>query len=134
MTDNKLNFDQHIDGMSKKATNLLNSCRRNLHMCSKEVKDSAYNMIVRPHLQYASTCGSPYTKRNIDKLEAVQRRAARFVLNLCDYHPTADLSGTIQKSPQWDSLQHRRADADLRMFYELRNNIVNIAISPICET
>ena len=54
--DNKLNFNQHIDDMSKKATNLLNLCRRNLDMCSKEVKNTAYNMIVRPHLEYASTC------------------------------------------------------------------------------
>ena len=53
----------------KKATNLLNLCRRNLHMCSKDVKNSAYNMIVRPHLEYASTCWNPYTKRNIDKLD-----------------------------------------------------------------
>ena len=69
--DNKLNFNQHIGDMSKKACNLLNLCRRNLHMCSREVMNSAYNMIVRPHLEYASTCWNPYTKRNIDKLEAV---------------------------------------------------------------
>ena len=131
MIDNELNFNQHIDDMSKKATNLLNLYRRNLHMCSREAKNSAYNMIVRPHLEYASTCWNAYIKRNIDKLEAVQRRAARFVLNLCDYHPTADLSGNIQKTLQWDSLQQRRAVADLCMFYELRNNLANIAIPPI---
>ena len=114
--------------MSKKATNLLNLCRRNIHICSKEVKNSAYNMIVRPHLEYASTCWNPYTKRNIDKLEAVQRRAARFVLNFYDYHPTADLSGKIQKTLQWDSLQHSRAVSDLCIFHKLRNNL---AIPPI---
>ena len=92
-------------------------------MCSREVKNSAYNMIVRPHLEYASTCWSPYNKRNMDKLEAVQRRAARFVLNFFDYHQTADLSGKIQKTFQWDSLQHRRADADLCMFHRLRNKL-----------
>ena len=129
--DNELNFNQHVDDMSKKATNLLNLCRHNLHMCSKEVKNSAYNMIVRPHLEYASTCWNPYTKRNIDKLEAVQRRAARFVLSFYDYHPTADLSGKIQKTLQWDSLQHRRAVADLCIFYKLRNNLANIAIPPM---
>ena len=125
--DNKLNFNQHIDDMSRKATNLLNLCRRNLHMCSKEVENSAYNMIVRPHLEYASTCWNPYTKRNIGKLEAVQRRAARFVLSFYDYH----LSGKIKKTLQWDSLQHRRAVADLCMFHKLRNNLANIAIPPI---
>ena len=105
MIDNKLNFDQHIDDMSKKVTNLLNLCRRNLHMCSKEARNSAYYMIVCPHLEYASACKNPYTKHNIhnickliyniDKLEAVQRRAAGFVLNFYDYHPNADLSVNI---------------------------------------
>ena len=50
------------------------------------------------------------------------------MLSHYDYHPTADLSGKIQKSLQWDSLQHRRAFSDLCMFYEPRNNI---AIPPI---
>ena len=117
--------------MSKKATNLLNSCRRNFHMCSKEVKNSAYNMIVSPYLEYASICWNPYIKRNIDKLEAAQSRAARFVLSFYDYHPATDLSGKIQKSLQCDSLQHRRAVADLCMFNKLINNIANIAIPPI---
>ena len=85
-------------------------------------------MIVCPHLEYASTCWNAYTKRNIDKLEAVQRRATRFVLNFYDYHPTVDLSGKIHKSLHWDLLQHHRAIADLCMFYKLRNNL---AIPPI---
>ena len=72
-------------------------------MSSKEVKNSACNMIVRSHLEYASTFWNPYTKRNIDKLEAAQRMAARFVQNVYDYHSTADLSGKNQKSLQWYS-------------------------------
>ena len=79
---------------------MLNLYYRNLHICSRGVKHSAYNMIVCPYLEYSSTCRNPYTKRNIDKLEAVQNRAARFVLSFYDYHPTADLSGRIQKSLQ----------------------------------
>ena len=47
--DNELGFSQHIVDMTIKATNLLNSCRRYLHTCSKDVKNSAYNMIVCPH-------------------------------------------------------------------------------------
>ena len=102
--------------MSKKATNVLRLCRCNLHTCSKEVKNLAYNMIVRPH---TSTCGNPCIKRNINKLEAVQRRAAGFVLSFYDYCLTADLSGKIQKSLQLDSLQHCRAVVVLCMFYDL---------------
>ena len=32
---------------------------------------------------------------------------------------------------QWDSLQHRRAVADLCMFHKLRNNLANITIPPM---
>ena len=96
-------------------------------MCSNEVNNSACNMIVRPHIEYASIFWNPYTECNIDKLEAVQRRVANFY----DYRPTADLSGTIQKYLQWDSLQHRRAVADMCMFYGLRNNLANITIPPM---
>ena len=129
MIDNELSFNRHIDVMSNKATNLLNLCHRNLHMCSNKVKDLAYNMIVR--LEYASTCCNPYTKRNIDKREAVQRWSARVVLSFYDCPPTADLSGNIQKSLQWDTLQHRRAVADLCMFHKLRSNLDNFAIPPM---
>ena len=55
-------------------------------MHSKEAKNPEYvvYMIVRPHLEYASTCWNPYTKRSMDKLEAVQRRSARFILSVYD--------------------------------------------------
>jgi len=36
---------------------------------------------VRPQLEYASSLWSPHTKRNIDKIEGVQGRAARATLN-----------------------------------------------------
>ena len=46
------------------------------------------------------------------------------MLNFYDYHPTADLSGKIQKTLQFDSLQNCRAVADLCMFYIKNKNIV----------
>ena len=61
MIYNKFSFTQYIDDMSKKATNQLNLCRRSIHMRSKEDKNSAHSMIVRPHHEYASTCWNPYT-------------------------------------------------------------------------
>ena len=128
---NKLSFNLHIDDMPKKAINLLNLCRRNLRMCSIEVKTSVYNMMGRPNPEYTLTCWNSNAKHEINKLETVLHRAARFVLSFHVYRPTADLSGKIQKSLQWDSLQHRRAVTDLSMFYKLRNNFANIAITPI---
>ena len=38
--------------------------------------------MVRPILEYASSVWDPHTTANIQKLESVQRRAARFCLKL----------------------------------------------------
>ena len=70
--DNRLSFNNHTDEITKKATNLLNLCRRNLHMCHQNIKETAYKAIIRPHLEYASPSWNPYTSRNINKIEAVQ--------------------------------------------------------------
>ena len=40
-----------------------------------------YFTYVQPILEYASTVWSPHIKADINKLEMIQRRAARFVLN-----------------------------------------------------
>ena len=41
----------------------------------------AYTTHVRPQLEYASTVWCPHTAQNIDSIEAVQRCAARSVMN-----------------------------------------------------
>ena len=121
--DNKLSFNEHIKEITKKATNLLNLCRRNLKMCSPKAKEIAYKALVRPHLEYASSAWSPYTKRAIDDIEAVQRRAARFVLGDYNYGPNSHLSLKMSNILKWQSLHHRRASHDLALFYKIRSGI-----------
>ena len=78
--DNKLSFNDHVYHITKQATNLLNLCFRNLNVCDPKAKETAYDSLIRPHLKFASSAWSPHASRNIDKIENVQRRAARFVL------------------------------------------------------
>ena len=53
--DSKLNFNQHIDGITNRAMKILNLGRRNLHMCDNSITETAYKALVRPRLEYAST-------------------------------------------------------------------------------
>ena len=78
----EISWDNHIDDITAKASRTLGFLRRNLTISSIELREKAHLVFVRPLLdRYASDVWDPYTKRNIDKIEAIQRRAARFVLN-----------------------------------------------------
>ena len=111
-----LSWDIHINNICNKANKILGFLRRNLKIGSTKVKDTAYKTFVRPILEYACTVWDPYTKDQIDQLEAVQRRAARFVVNR--YHNTSSVTAMIQ-ALQWPSLQHRRKIARLAMLKKI---------------
>lgn len=132
--DNKLSFNEHVDYITNKATKLLNLCRRNLYMCSKEVKETAYKSIVRPHLEYASSAWSPHTVKNIEKIEKVQRRSARFVLGNYNYGPCNSITSDIQNILKWPSLHHRRIAHDIHLMHKITNCLVNIQLPAIIHT
>ena len=55
--------------------------KRSLDKCSQEVKAEAYTTLVRPKLEYSSAVCDSYRKYQINKMEKIQHRAARFVLD-----------------------------------------------------
>ena len=96
--------------------------KRNLKIISTSVKNVAYNSLLRPSLEYACSVWDPYTQANVDKLEKVQRRAARFILN-DDYN--SSVSGMFTKL-HWDSLQARSQTHRLANFNKIHYGLVNM--------
>ena len=74
-----LKWTDHINDISKKANQTLGFLKRNIRVHSRDLKSTAFKTLVRPQLEYAPTVWSPYTDQAINKLESVQRRAARWV-------------------------------------------------------
>ena len=118
-----LSWNAHVDATVKKANNSLSFLRRNLARCPKDVKAQSYQTMVRPILVYASTSWDPHSKTNIEKIEAVQRRAARFVYG--DYKTTSSPSQMIADLG-WETLYHRRANAKLVMMYRITYGLIDI--------
>ena len=77
--NNKLSRAEHVSNTASKANKVLGLLRRNLNSCSPFVKETAYKSLVRPKLEYCSSIWDPYHQEYKNKLESVQRRAARFV-------------------------------------------------------
>ena len=69
-------FNEHIDKIFHKANQKLGFLRRNLHSCSREIKHTAYDTLVRPGLEYCAGVWDPHTKTCIDKLEKITTKAA----------------------------------------------------------
>ena len=65
--------------MSKKANSTLGFLKRNLKHCPQDSRRTAYLSLVRSTLEYSSIVWDPYLQKDTDKLEKVQRRAARFI-------------------------------------------------------
>ena len=74
-----LTWQKHVDITTSKANRTLGFIRRNLGDCSKQVKATAYTAMVRPTLEYSSPVWDPKPLPLRQKLEQVQRKAARFV-------------------------------------------------------
>ena len=109
-----------LNRISKKANNTLGFLWRNIKIHSESLKSSAYKVPVRPQLEYCSTVWCPFTDSNISKLEAIQRRAARWVKH--DYGQTSSVT-EIMQSLHWCRLDQRRID------HKLSHNLIAIPIS-----
>ena len=118
-----LSSKPHVEAATKKANNSLAFLRRNLSSCPAQTKETAYKSLVRPTLEYASTVWDPHTQECINQLEAVQRRAARFVKG--GYHTTSSTSQMLAELG-WSSLQHRRQQAKLLMMYRIVHGLIEI--------
>ena len=111
---NDLKWNKHINQIAAKWNRLLGFVKRNLHSCTKDIKNLAYRTLVRPSLEYSSAVLDQYTSELIYQLEAVQRRAVRFVKN--NYDTRASVTDML-KDTNWTTLAHRRKIARLSIFH-----------------
>ena len=102
---NDLKWNLHVANNIKKANSIIGLLRRNIGSCRADTKALAYQSLVRPVLEYATSAWDPHLKSHVNNIEMVQRRAARFVNS--DYRQTSSVSPMLS-SLKWPTLQSRR--------------------------
>ena len=98
---NNLSWNEHCDKNCKKANSTLGIPRRILSGCAPQVKNTAYCMLVRSKLEYASSVWNSHTKCNVYKIEMVQRRAARFVCHDYSCYSHVHWDGNPGNNEDW---------------------------------
>ncbi|XP_072046216.1 uncharacterized protein [Amphiura filiformis] len=120
-----MKWNKHIDHMTAKGNRSLGFIKRNLHGCTEDIKDLAYRSLVRPTLEYCAAVWDPHTADQIYQIEAVQRRAARFVKR--DYDRHSSVSAMITNL-NWRTLAERRKIARLSVFQKAYEGYLSIPV------
>ena len=69
---------------ASKGNQILGLIRRTIMYKEKQLIVPLYKAIVRPHLEYCIQAWRPYRKKDMDKLERIQRRATKMIPELRD--------------------------------------------------
>ena len=125
-----LSWRSHIDRITGSATKTLNFVTRNVKIKHPGVRKMAYNTLVRPQLEYVAAVWVPLTKGKTKQDEKVQRRAVRWVSG--NYERLASVSNIIT-TLGWRSLEQRRANARLYLFYKIIHGLVAVPLSDYIE-
>lgn len=110
---NTLSWNTHIANVASSAFRKLCLLRHKLREAPAQV-----NTLIRPKMEYACVVWDPHTKKNIDSLEKIQRRAVRFIYSL--YGRNVSVTEAMQNHGIV-TLESRRKVLRLKFLYSLTN-------------
>ena len=116
---NDLQWERHIITSCTKASRMIGFLCRNLSRFPRQLRELAYFTLVRSRVEYGAVVWDPYLSKDIQAVEAVQRKAARFVT---DRASVTDMTNTLG----WDTLESRREKSRLKYMNEIIGDRVAI--------
>ena len=127
LTNHHLPWNSHIHIITSKANRILGLIKRTCRgWKDTETLKTLYCTLVRLHMEYGSVVWSPYTSRNIDKLERIQQRGTKFILGQNDISYEGRL-----KHLNMLSLEKRRYLFDVTFLSKALNGYLNIDLTPL---
>ena len=120
ITNHHLSWNPSIDYVVSKANRMLGLIKRTCKgLDDPKTLHTLYRSLVHSNLEYCSVAWSPYTKRNTDKLQRVQRTATKLILKSDDPYDIR------LKKLNLLSLEKRRSLADVTFLYKVLNGNID---------
>ena len=89
-----LSWSPHVQALSSRGNSTLGFLQRNLRRCPAKLKEQSYIALVRSVLEYGAAIWDPHLAQDINRLEKIQRKAARYVKG--DNHTTSSVSAMLK--------------------------------------
>ena len=117
----KLTSDKHIDKITRELMNMLKRIKIAFSYMDMDMMRTLISSLIRPRMEYAAVVWSPHTKKNIRKLERVQRAATKMVPELSGMSYEERL-----KKMELPTLEKRRERGDLINVYRMVNGLEEV--------
>ncbi|EYC16425.1 hypothetical protein Y032_0033g2652 [Ancylostoma ceylanicum] len=135
LVDCSLKYSQHIEELAARARRIMHCILRNLHTSEVSVLVKLYKAYVLPVLEYCSQLWNPVLKKEIQKIEKIQKTFTRIV-----FYRAFPNEGYPQAMPDYKarlqvlglkSLIYRRAQADVIMGFKILRGEVRLKPSQL---
>ena len=127
--DSNLEFDKHINAKINKANSMFSIIRRSFQFLNPQTFTPLYKLLVRSHLDYASSVWNPYKQKYIEAIENVQKRATRQLPNMSKLSYEERL-----RKLNLPTLTYRRFRGDLIETYKIMHEIYDKDVASFLTT
>ena len=113
--DSQLTFRQHVARVTSKAYGALKTLCHVKASLPTVTRILLYRTLVLPHLEYCSAIWDPHTAELTSKVERVQNRAMRYILD----RPPRTSSDSLRQQLKWQTLEERRKFHRAKLTYRI---------------
>ena len=107
--DDRLSWDSHIDQVAKKVTSGIGAIRKIRDLVDRETLISVYNALITPHFDYCSEVWDTMGVGLSNRLQKLQNRAARVIMNFSNDIPGPEALKCIRVGKSCDSASQNKS-------------------------
>ena len=120
--DDRLSWSNHIKELCRKISSAIGAVRRIRSLISQSTAVQIYNALIQPHFDYRAPVWDGLSSYLCEKLEKMQNRAARVILQAnCEVN-----SNLLLETLKWDQLSLRRRKQKAIMIFKSLNGLVPV--------
>lgn len=125
--DQNLDFAEHIDKVARKASRALGALKRASRYIHQDTRATMYNTLVLPHLDYCCTLWGNSGKNKIQRLQKIQNRGMRIVLQSHPRTHIKDMLGELR----WLSVKQRILFLNCVFIFKILNGLTPSYLTPL---